>query len=156
MLAAFRRTTRATARAVQPATCGAAAVGLVLTCFAAAPHMPTLQVGNANGQALVDVTVTGVAPNNSSARSYFQPVVGARDYRVYDAANPTDVKYAGMVHLSASPACPGLYCLNHFVMQADGVTPAFPYQIASGAAGGPGGLDVPATDIEFNGLGDGQ
>jgi hypothetical protein len=74
---------------------------------------------------------------------------------VYDTANPSDVKYAGMVHLSASAACPGLYCLHHFVTQPDGVTPVFPYQVATGAAGGPGALDVPATDIEWNALGDG-
>jgi hypothetical protein len=101
------------------------------------------------------LTVTGVAVNNSAVKIYFNPVPGAADYRVYDVADPSGVKYAGMVHLSPSVNCPGTYCSNHFVAQADGVTPVFPYQIANGASGGPQVLDVPATDIDWNNVGDG-
>ena len=102
------------------------------------------------------VGVTGVAANNSSAKIYFQPVAGAKDYRVYDLASPSSVKYAGLYHATASANCPGPYCLNHFAVQADGVTPVFPYQIANGPSGGPQVLDGPANEIEWNSLGDGQ
>jgi hypothetical protein len=101
------------------------------------------------------VIVTGVAANHSSVRIYYAPVPGAKDYRVYDVANPNNVKYAGQVHLTASANCPGGACQNHFVVLPDGVTPVFPYQIASGASGGPQVLDVPATQIDWNGVGDG-
>ena len=104
--------------------------------------------------ALGVVTVTGVAINHSDAKIYYNPVPGAQDYRVYDISNPTAVKYAGLVHISPDPECPGLYCTMHFAVQSDGVTPVFPYQIASGATGGPNGLDIPANDIDWNSLGD--
>ena len=76
------------------------------------------------------VTITGVESNNSAVKIFFRPVPGAKDYRVYDTANPSGVKYAGLARLTASPACPGPYCLNHFVT-SDGVTPVFPYQVAA-------------------------
>jgi hypothetical protein len=41
------------------------------------------------------VTVTGVAANHSSATIFFNPVAGAKDYRVFDINNPNTVKYAG-------------------------------------------------------------
>jgi hypothetical protein len=64
------------------------------------------------------VTVTAVAQNHSSVVIYFNAVPGARDYRVFDVANPTSVKYAGLTNeLSATP--------------------------------------VPATQIEWNSIGDG-
>jgi hypothetical protein len=44
------------------------------------------------------VTVTGVAANNSSVVVYFNPVAGAKDYRVYEAGIPTNVKYAGLTN----------------------------------------------------------
>src|ERR1700736_6117876 len=71
------------------------------------------------------LTVTWVAASNSSVKIYFNPVPGAKDYRVYDVANPNDVKYAGLAHLSPSLNCPGPYCHNHFLLQADNVTPVF-------------------------------
>jgi hypothetical protein len=52
----------------------------------------------ATAQTLPIVTVTGVTSNNSSARIFYNQVPGAKDYRVYDVANPNDVKYAGLVH----------------------------------------------------------
>jgi hypothetical protein len=135
----------------------AVSTGLVAAILGGAPRVfPALFEGSVSAQSFPTLTVTGVAPNNSSAKVYYQPVAGARDYRVYDAAAPTSVKYAGLVHLSPSVNCPGTYCLQHFVAQADGATPVFPYQVASGATGGPQVLDVPATDIEWNSLGDNQ
>jgi hypothetical protein len=102
------------------------------------------------------VTVTSVAPNQSSVKITYQPVPGAKDYRVYDVANPGMVKYAGLVHLPADPSCPGPYCQHHFAVQADGVTPVYPYHVLSGPSGGPQALDTPATQIEWNAIGDGQ
>jgi hypothetical protein len=102
------------------------------------------------------LTVTGAAADNSAVRIYYNPVPGAADYRVYDVASPNSVKYAGMAHLIPNVNCPGQYCSYHFVAQADGVTPLFPYQVASGASGGPQVLDVPATDIDWNNVGDGN
>jgi hypothetical protein len=101
------------------------------------------------------VTITGVAVNHSNVKVYYTPVAGAKDYRVYDVTSPNNVKYAGLVHLSPAPNCPGQYCLNHFA-STDGVTPNFPYQIANGATGGPQVLDVPANSIDWNSIGDGQ
>ncbi|MEO6238614.1 MAG: hypothetical protein ABIQ52_16590 [Vicinamibacterales bacterium] len=101
------------------------------------------------------VIVTGVASYHSSVKIYFKPVPGAKDYRAYDVSSPNSVKYAGWSHLTPSPSCPGTSCQHHFVTQSDGVTPAFPYQVASGPLGGPQVLDVPATQIDWNNVGDG-
>jgi hypothetical protein len=130
--------------------------GLVAIVVVVVPGMPELSQGTANAQAVTNLVVTGVATNHSSARVFFQPVAGARDYRVYDSAVPTNVKYAGLAHVTASASCPGPSCLNHFVALADGVTPVYPYRVAGGPTGGPQVLDGPATDIEWNALADGQ
>src|SRR4029077_16394409 len=70
------------------------------------------------------------------------------------------VKYAGWTHLNPAPSCPGTGCFSHFVVQADGVTPVFPYQATgsypNGGNGGPQVLDVPATQIDYNNIGDNQ
>src|SRR5262245_2436476 len=100
------------------------------------------------------LTVTGVATNHSAVKIYYNAVPGARDYRVYDVTAPNNVKYAGLMRIGASPGCPGTSCQHHFVLQADGVTPVFPYQTAAGASGGPQALDVPATSIDWNNVGD--
>lgn len=92
--------------------------------------------------------VTGVAADNSSAKVYYAAVPGARDYRVYDTANPMVVKYAGLVHLVAPPG-------RRFVTERDGVTVAFPYR-TSIKAKGPTTYDGPADSIEWNRLEDGQ
>ncbi len=63
------------------------------------------------------LVVTGVQADNSSVKIDFNPVQGAADYRAFDVANPSVVKYAGLVHVS-------------------------------------GNTDVPATEIEWNLLGD--
>jgi hypothetical protein len=111
--------------------------------------------------ALVPLVVNAVSINHSSAKIFYNPVQGAKDYRVYDIANPNNVKYAGWSHISADAGCPGPQCFRHFLVQADGVTPVFPYQASAfsypnGASGGPQVLDVPATEIEWNNLGDNQ
>jgi hypothetical protein len=100
------------------------------------------------------LVVTGVANNHSSVRIYYRPVPGAQDYRIYDVANPNNVKYAGQAHHTPSANCPGTYCQHHFVTAGDG-TPVFPYQVAAGGTGGPQVLDVPATQIDWNNVGDG-
>ena len=139
---------RSIPRAWIPIVVGVVAVGAVA-------GTSELSERSAHAQAVANLVVTGVATNQSSARVFFQPVAGARDYRVYDAAAPNSVKYAGLAHLTASPVCPGPFCLNHFVAQSDGVTPVFPYRVTNGATGGPQVLDRPATQIEWNSLGDG-
>jgi hypothetical protein len=105
--------------------------------------------------ALPTITIVGVAADHSSVRVSYAPVAGAQDYRIYDVNSPTAVKYAGRSHITAGAGCPGQSCTGHFVAQADGVTPVFPYQVASGGTGGPQALDVPATEIEWNNVGDG-
>jgi hypothetical protein len=124
------------------------AVVVLLSMLAGADRAPRVSAASS-------VTVTGVASNHSSVRVYYAPVAGARDYRVFDVNNPDDVKYAGLVRLLASPDCPGDGCAHHFVLGPDRATPVFPYRVASGGSGGPQVLDVPATQIEWNGAGDG-
>ena len=121
---------------------GAAAIG--------AGHLATTL------QAQATVTVTGFSASHSAVKVFYRPVPGAQDYRVYDVNDPNNVKYAGLVHLTPSTTCPGPYCDKHFVLSSDGVTPVFPYQIANGPSGGPQSLDVPATQIDWNSMGDGQ
>jgi hypothetical protein len=99
--------------------------------------------------------VTGVASDNSSVKIYYNPVPGARDYRVYDTSNPMRVKYAGLTHLLAAPGCPSQWCDTHFVTDGSGA-PVFPYQTASGGTGGPQAIDVPAPSIDWNLLEDNQ
>src|SRR6201989_3501354 len=108
--------------------------------------------------ATAPLTVTGVSINHSSAKVFYNPVAGASDYRIYDVTSPTNVKYAGMTHISPDPECPGTQCFRHFLTQADGLTPLFPYQASAwsypnGGTGGPQVLDVPATEIDYNNLG---
>lgn len=95
--------------------------------------------------------IVSVASNNSSVKIRYLPVPGAKDYRVFDVTNPNRVKYAGMVHLSAYSNTDTT--LHRFLLQADGVTPRFPYQLG---ATGPFMLDLPQTEIEWNSLPDDQ
>src|SRR5258707_3934031 len=100
---------------------GAAAVAFVAAVNGVVPGVPGLALGAASAQPVGVVTVTGVAPNHSSARIYYQPVPGAKDYRIYDISAPTNVKYAGLVHLTADPACPGdASCSHRFALETDG------------------------------------
>ncbi len=102
----------------------------------------------------LSVTVTGVAANVDSVKIDYQPVSGARDYRVFDLGAPTKVKYAGLAHLDLGNS----YCTCHFVLQPDGATPAYPIRTEANASGqsGPTHLDIPATELEWNGIGDGH
>jgi hypothetical protein len=148
--------TRITARRPGPRAWLPIVTGLLAISVVVVAGMPELYAGTVSAQSIASLVVTGVATNHSSARVSFEPVAGARDYRIYDRTAVNNVKYAGLAHLTASASCPGPSCLNHFAAQADGVTPVFGYQVVGGASGGPQVLDVPATDIEWNSLGDGQ
>jgi hypothetical protein len=55
------------------------------------------------------VVVTGVAASHSSVRIDFDPVEDANDYRVYDIANPNEVKYAGLTGESSSMPVPATH-----------------------------------------------
>ena len=64
---------------------------------------------------LPSVTIRRLAIDTDSVKVEFQPVAGAKDYRIYERANPAFVKYAGQIHLReyraqtrkpASPRCP--------------------------------------------------
>jgi len=115
------------------------------------------------------VTIVGVQSFHSSVKVYFTPVQGAKDYRLYDVTNPNDVKYAGLIHLTAGSGCsgvaaydqlPGASCWQRMVTYADGSL-AFPYRATefsypNGAQGGPTGYDGPAYFIDWNAVGDGQ
>lgn len=98
------------------------------------------------------LTVTSVAINNSSAVIVFQPVIGAKDYRIYDIANPTNVKYAGLRHIDLTMpplVWQGTYKLK---LQSNGL-PVVPLAYAANATG-PQVLDFPNPEIEWNNLGD--
>jgi len=98
------------------------------------------------------VTVSGVAVDNSSAKIDYQPVPGAKDYRVLDVSDPGVVKYAGMMRYLSDP-----YGNKRFVTQADGVTPVWPLQVENvSCCTGPETFDMPSAEIEWNMLGDGK
>lgn len=115
-----------------------------------------------------EVTITGIERYHSSAKVYFAPVPGAKDYRIYDAAKPNDVKYAGLIHLTADPGCQGdreydqrqgSSCFRRMATNADGSL-VFPYKATefsypNGAQGGPTGYDGPSYVLDYNGLNDG-
>lgn len=115
-----------------------------------------------------EVQITGIQSLPSSVRVYFAPFQGAKDYAVYDTANPLDWKFAGLIHLTAGPGCsgvaavdqlPGKSCWQRMATNADG-SYVFPYKATefsypNGAQGGPTGYDGPAYFIEWNGAGDG-
>lgn len=126
----------------------------IVVCAALA-SLALVASGYAQQAPLQAVMITGVARNHSSAKISYQPVAGARDYRVYDLGLPLEVKYAGLAYLIPGPSCPGYACQHHFA-STDGTTPTFPYTVANGPHGGPQVLDGPATDVEWNVLGDNQ
>lgn len=120
---------------------------VLLVGTAAAIPNPRLSSSNT----LPTLHVVSVASNNSSVKIRYLPVQGAKDYRVFDVTNPNRVKYAGMVHLSGFHT--NDTTLYHFLLQADGITPRFPYQLG---VDGPYMLNVPQTEIEWNSLPDNQ
>ncbi len=91
---------------------------------------------------LPKMQVLSVVPDNSTVKISFKPVAGAKDYRIFDVSEPTVVKYAGMAHLTGGP----------FRMNADG-TPVYPFQTGGN---GPGTLNIPYPQIEWNLLEDEQ
>jgi hypothetical protein len=124
---------------------------MLATAFAAILALPYIGDGV---DAQATVTVTGYTASHSSVKVFYRPVPGAQDYRVYDVSAPTAVKYAGLTRLVPSATCPGEYCDKHFVTQSDG-SAVFPYQIANGRTGGLEVIDGPATQIDWNNVGDG-
>lgn len=92
------------------------------------------------------VTITGVRINHDSVRIYFMGVPGAADYRAYNVADPGKVKYAGRVHLFAGDR-------SHWKTDGAG-NPVVPYETEpnSGGKTQPQRIDVPAVEIEYNGL----
>lgn len=92
------------------------------------------------------VQITSVAVNYDSVKVDYAPVAGAKDYRIFEADDPRDVKYAGIWHLDAPSG-------QHFVLDSGG-HPVLPPKTEPNSAGrsGPGHIDVPALEIEWNGL----
>ncbi len=68
------------------------------------------------------VQITKVVPNDDSAVVFFAPVAGAADYRIYDAANPSVVKYAGQITQQQTGA--GLTARTPIAIQWNGIDPA--------------------------------
>ncbi|MCL5947103.1 MAG: hypothetical protein M1298_03670, partial [Chloroflexi bacterium] len=108
----------------------------------------TLPVSN-----LPQVQILSVIPQESGVVINYRPVSGAKDYRVFEVSHPGVVKYAGIVHYNVNctgtperPHCSGK---NHFVMQADGKVPVFPYQVSTQGAG-PQQITVPNDQIQWN------
>jgi hypothetical protein len=93
---------------------------------------------------LPELHILGVTQDNSSVKISFKPFPGAKDYRVFDVAEPAVVKYAGMARLEG----------DHFLMNPDG-TPVVPFQENPNGTG-PGVLTIPYPQIEWNLLGDNQ
>lgn len=88
------------------------------------------------------VEITSVSVNYDSVKVDFAPVPGAKDYRIFEASNPSDVKYAGIWHLDAPSG-------QHFATDSAG-HPSLPLKVEQGA--GPGHIDIPALEVEWNGL----
>jgi len=118
-------------------------------------------------QTLPPVTITRILPDTNSIKLEFTPVPGALGYRIYSASNPTDVKYAGLVHVSAPWG-------HDFSLDSASPKNApngaeivrLPLHLQDGDFAGPGSDSnhpevasiapyigaIPATQIEWNGL----
>lgn len=68
------------------------------------------------------VQITKVVPGDDSAVVFFAPVAGAADYRIYDAANPSVVKYAGQITQQQTSA--GFMARTPIAIQWNGINPA--------------------------------
>lgn len=124
----------------------------MISCFIVLLLLLLFSSSIISAQSLPEVVVLGVAANNSSAKISFQPITGAKDYRLYDVSNPTYVKYAGMRHYSNYPG----WCNCHFDTLADKTTIKFPYTLVpnTSSQNTPSSFDAPATEIEWNVLDD--
>ena len=137
----MRNRTTTTPFATEPKFAFALSVVLASAALVAAPFTSPVHAT----PSLPGVTITSVVPNTGSVKVTFAPVAGAKDYRIWDLSNCGMVKYAGLRHLFADWGM-------HFVLNADG-TPRMPYVQQSDWSGkGPKRLDVPATEIEWNGI----
>jgi hypothetical protein len=98
------------------------------------------------------VKVTGVRSNDDSAIVFYEAVPGARDYRVYDPARPTFVKYSGG---NTSVEWNGINPATGVTLVVEALDKMGPYQKMDGDLG-PGGMDhaTGAPRAEINGQGD--
>jgi hypothetical protein len=96
------------------------------------------------------VTVTSVAADQDSVKVVYKPVAGAKDYRIFDTTNPMAVKYAGLWHLDADQL--GLYSKLAFATDTSGniLYPLRTVQVSAYSA--LHHIDIPALEIELNGL----
>ncbi|HEX5323231.1 MAG TPA: hypothetical protein VFW40_05550 [Capsulimonadaceae bacterium] len=108
-------------------------------------------------QALPTVNITSVSVDSNSVKVDFTPVPGAQDYRIFDISNPYDVKYAGIWHLDADTLS-WPWSNQMFAVDNQG-NPIYPLHVITSPSGKWSQyhhIDVPATEIEFNGLVPGQ
>jgi len=68
------------------------------------------------------VQITKVVPNDDSVVVFFAPVAGAADYRIYDAAHPAIVKYAGQITQQQTGA--GFMIRTPIAIQWNGIDPS--------------------------------
>ena len=105
-------------------------------------------------QALPTVQITGVTPNLTSCKVDYAAYPGARDYRVVVDGNTMAAKYAGTWHLDADQL--GVYSKLAFATDAAGnaLYPLLTVNVGKYTAAHH--VDVPALEIEPNGLTAGQ
>lgn len=117
----------------------------------------------------IPLTQISVAANTDSVKVSFQPVAGAKDYRIRrldggGGSSPNDYKCAGMWHLDADTAT-WPWSNKQFVVDSSG-NPVYPLATEPNPNGQPAGsdsgwsalhhIDIPALEIEFNGLTPGE
>jgi len=98
----------------------------------------------------VPVQITDVQPNDDSALVCFAAVPGAVDYRVYDLAHPSTVKYSGG---SLSIEMNGLDPVVGADLVVEAVDKPGPFQTMDGMAG-PGAMQMDGMHSAINGQGD--
>ena len=111
------------------------------------------------------VTITKIVPNDDSAVVFFAPVAGATDYRIYDIADPSRVKYAGEItkaitqylYASRTPICiewNGIDPSRGANLIVEAVDKFGPFQRMEGAAGS-GAMNMDGSvGTALNGQGD--
>lgn len=134
--------------------------GLLAALPVAALLLVFTGIARAQSGSLPPVTITSVKVNTDSAKVEFQPVPGAQDYAIYNISDPNDVKYAGIWHLDADPAT-WPWSNMQFNVDSNG-NPIYPLTVIPNPNGQPAGttagwsqyhhIDIPATEIEVNGL----
>jgi hypothetical protein len=126
-------------------------LGVALVTMGTSLLAPTHRAGAQ--PTLPALIVTGVAADTSSAKIEFKPVLGAQDYRVFDRAAPTLMKYAGLRVWRVAP-----HCSCHVAVGDDGTTPLYPFHTVPNTPdqNGPTQVYGPNTEIEWNLLEDGE